>query len=47
MNDVSQNNKRIVKNTFFLYIRQFLIMGITLYKSRVILKELGVSDWDN
>lgn len=45
MNDVSQNNKRIVKNTFFLYIRQFLIMGITLYTSRVILNELGVSDF--
>ena len=45
MIDVSQNNKRIAKNTLFLYIRQFLIMGITLYTSRVVLKELGVVDY--
>ncbi|MFV0149469.1 MATE family efflux transporter [Empedobacter falsenii] len=29
----------------FLYIRMFLIMGITLYTSRVVLQELGVSDY--
>lgn len=28
------NNKRIVKNTLFLYIRMFLMMGISLYTSR-------------
>lgn len=38
-------SKRIVKNTMFLYIRMFLIMGITLYTSRIVLKELGVSDY--
>lgn len=45
MVDVSQNNKRIAKNTLFLYMRQFLIMGITLYTSRVVLRELGVLDY--
>jgi len=39
------DSKKIAKNTFFLYIRMFLIMGITLYTSRVVLKELGVSDY--
>ncbi len=39
------NSKRIAKNTFFLYIRMFLMMGITLYTSRVVLKELGISDY--
>ncbi|WP_312311729.1 MATE family efflux transporter [Empedobacter brevis] len=29
----------------FLYIRMFLIMGITLYTSRIVLRELGVSDY--
>ncbi len=38
-------SKRIVKNTMFLYIRMFLIMGITLYTSRIVLRELGVSDY--
>lgn len=38
-------SKRIVKNTMFLYIRMFLLMGITLYTSRIVLNELGVSDY--
>lgn len=39
------DNKRIAKNTMFLYIRMFLIMGISLYTSRVVLKALGVEDY--
>lgn len=43
---MSENNsKHIAKNTFFLYFRMILIMLITLYTSRVILNELGVSDY--
>ena len=40
-----ENNKRIAKNTLYLYIRMFLIMGVTLYTSRVILQSLGVEDF--
>lgn len=29
----------------FLYFRMFLIMGITLYTSRIVLRELGVPDY--
>ncbi len=39
------NNKRLVKNTLLLYIRMFLIMGISLYTSRVVLRYLGVVDY--
>lgn len=39
------NNKRIAKNTLFLYFRMILIMGVTLYTSRVILDKLGVDDY--
>ena len=39
------DNKRIVKNTFFLYIRMLLVMGISLYSSRIILSVLGVVDY--
>ena len=39
------NNKRIAKNTMFLYFRMILIMGVTLYTSRVILDKLGVEDY--
>ena len=45
MDDILKNNKRIAKNTIFLYFRQFLILAITLYTSRVILKTLGVEDY--
>ena len=39
------NNKRVAKNTLFLYFRMILIMLVTLYTSRVILAELGISDF--
>ena len=40
----SENNKRIAKNTIYLYIRTFLVMAIQLYTSRLILQVLGVTD---
>ena len=39
------NNKRIAKNTFYLYIRMIVIMLVQLYTSRVILQTLGVEDY--
>lgn len=39
------DNKRIAKNTLFLYFRMILIMGVTLYTSRVVLDKLGISDY--
>ena len=39
------DNKRIAKNTMFLYFRMFLIMGVSLYTSRVVLATLGVVDY--
>lgn len=41
----AETNKRIVKNTIFLYIRTFVSMVISLYTSRKILEALGVSDF--
>lgn len=41
----SDNNKRIAKNTIFLYIRMIFMMAVTLYTSRVILNTLAVSDY--
>jgi len=43
--DSDINNKRIAKNTLFLYFRMFLLMLIGLYTSRVVLKTLGVTDY--
>lgn len=39
------NNKRIAKNTLFLYFRTFIIMLISLYTSRVVLNVLGETDF--
>lgn len=45
MSDNSSNNKRIAKNTVFLYIRMLMIMAVTLYTSRIILSALGATDF--
>ena len=39
------SNKTIARNTLFLFFRTLLIMGISLYTSRVVLAELGVEDY--
>ena len=41
----SDNNKRIAKNTLFLYFRMFFMMVVSMYTSRVILNALGVDDF--
>lgn len=45
MQESSANNKRIAKNTLLLYIRMLITMGISLYTSRVVLANLGVTDY--
>lgn len=39
------NNKRIAKNTLFLYIRLIFVMMLSLYTVRVVLNTLGVVDY--
>lgn len=41
----TSRGKQIAKNTLLLYSRMFLVMGIGLYTSRVILQVLGVEDF--
>lgn len=41
----SEQNKRLAKNTFLLYLRQLITIIISLYTSRVILQVLGVDDY--
>lgn len=45
MSTSSTNNKQIARNTFFLYLRMFLVMAVTFYTSRVILGALGIEDY--
>lgn len=42
---MNPNNKRIVKNTAFLYIRMLLLMFIAFFTSRVVLDKLGIVDF--
>ena len=42
MND---DNRRIAKNTIYLYSRMIVMMLVTLYTSRIILEKLGVDDY--
>lgn len=42
---ISQNNKRIAKNTLALYFRTFITMIVGLYTGRVMLQALGIDDY--
>jgi O-antigen/teichoic acid export membrane protein len=42
---MTQNYKRIAKNTLFLYFRMIIIMGVSLYTTRIVLSTLGVTDY--
>ena len=45
MSTTTASNKRIAKNSIFMSIRMVIVLMITLYTSRVILKALGVEDY--
>lgn len=45
MSQISENNKRIAKNTLMLYIRMFIMLAVGLYTSRVVLHVLGATDY--
>ena len=45
MSENSVNNKKIAKNTVYLTIRMFFVLGVSLYTSRVFLAALGVEDF--
>ena len=41
----STNNKTILKNTIYLYVRMIFTMVVSLYTSRIVLDVLGVDDY--
>ena len=45
MNDITEKNKKIAKNTLLLYIRMILLILVQLYTVPIILKTLGVEDY--
>lgn len=45
MPNIISNNKTLAKNTFMLYFRMLLVMGVSLFTSRLVLESLGVEDY--
>lgn len=41
----STNNRRIMKNAMYMYIRMFVMMILSLYTSRIILQTLGFENY--
>ena len=41
----TDNTKRIAKNTILLYVRMLLMMGISFFTTREVLRILGVVDF--
>lgn len=39
------NNKRIAKNTFYLYLRMLLVLVVSLFTVRIVLNSLGAEDY--
>ena len=42
---ISENSRRLARNTLMLYFRMFMLMLIGLFTSRVVLRTLGVDDY--
>ena len=45
MENTSSNNKRIAKNTIYLYLRMLVAMALGVYTSRLVLQALGETDF--
>ena len=44
-NNSTSANKRIAKNTLYLYFRMFFVLVISLYTTRIVISALGVEDF--
>lgn len=45
MSETLSSNKRIAKNTIFLYFRMGMVLFVSLFTTRVVLQALGVEDY--
>lgn len=43
--DIDSRNKRVAKNTIFLYMRMLFLIGVNLYTSHALLDVMGVQDF--
>ena len=45
MQGTAVNNRRIAKNTIYIYIRTIVVLVVSLYTSRIVLEVLGAKDY--
>lgn len=45
MSETTANNKRIVKNTLYMYFRMAVMLLLSLYTARIVFNALGVEDY--
>ena len=43
--NITNKNKRIATNTVYLYVRMIIVMFVSFYTSRIVLKALGTTDF--
>lgn len=42
---MDESNRRIARNTIYLYLRQFVVVIVAFYTTRIVLEKLGASDY--
>ena len=42
---MEENNKRIVRNTVYLYVRMLVMTALGFVTTRIVLEKLGASDY--
>ena len=42
---VTENNKRIAKNTMYMYLRMLIILFVSLFTARIVFNTLGITDF--
>ena len=42
---LENSSQRVARNTLFLFLRMILVMGVSLFTSRIVLQTLGVEDF--
>lgn len=45
MLNTSENNKRIARNTLYMYFRMFVLMAVSFFTMRIVFNALGIDDY--
>lgn len=45
MSEISNNNKRIARNTLYMYFRMLVLMAVSFYTMRIVFNTLGIDDF--